>query len=212
MKTIHIKRVSRAILAGILAWTLTTGCSDYLDREPMSQYLSSDFYHNEGAIRQGANGCYQRLKMDHTNSSSSNIPLAILWDMYTPFGIERADNSSVGVGNIDMRTNFTPELLWSILYTSVARCNTVLDGAEPFYHQLNDNAKTYLAEIRVLRAHFHIQLMSLWGDVPYFKSSVTDEQLKQVARTPWEEIADDLMTELEEAAAQLPWIATEWGV
>ncbi|MCD8080372.1 MAG: RagB/SusD family nutrient uptake outer membrane protein [Bacteroides sp.] len=211
MKTIHIKRVNSAILAGILAWTLTTGCNDYLDREPMSQYLSSDFYNNEGAIRQGANGCYQRLKMDHTNSSSSNIPLAILWDMYTPFGIERADNSSVGVGNIDMRTNFTPELLWSILYTSVARCNSVLDGAGPFYDQLNDNAKTYLAEIRVLRAHFHIQLMSLWGDVPYFKSSVTDEQLKQVARTPWEEIADDLMTELEEAAAQLPWIATEWG-
>lgn len=67
--------------------------------------------------------------------------MCILWDMYTPFGIERADNSSVGVGNIDMRTNFTPEFIWATLYTSVARCNTVLDGAAPYVSQLSDRLK-----------------------------------------------------------------------
>lgn len=198
-------------LAALLAVTAGTGCSDYLDRSPMSDYLSSDFYNNEGAVKQGATGCYQRLKMDHTNSSSSNIPFSILWDMYTPFGIERADNSSVGVGNVDMRTNFTPEFIWATLYTSVARCNTVLDGAAPFYNELNDNAKVYLAEIRVLRAHFNMQLVSLWGDVPYFTKAVTEEQQKYVERTPWRHVTDDILKELEEAAAVLPWSSKDWG-
>ena len=53
---------------------------------------------------------YQRLLMDHSNTSS--IPYCILWDMYTPYGIERADNSSIGVGNIELRTNFTVEQTW----------------------------------------------------------------------------------------------------
>ena len=92
--------------------------------------------------------------------------------MYTPYGIERADNSSIGVGNIELRTNFTVEQTWAILYTSVARCNSVLDGAKPFYNELSDKAKIYLAEIQVLRSHYYIQLVSLWGDIPYFTSAV----------------------------------------
>ena len=113
-----IRKEKKTWLCGILLCALSTGCSDYLDKEPMSEYLSSNFYNNEGAIKQGATACYQRLKMDHTNSSSSNIPLCILWDMYTPFGIERADNSSVGVGNIDMRTNFTTGWCSSLCFTT----------------------------------------------------------------------------------------------
>lgn len=211
MKNLLKNILNSKALIGVLTLTISTGCVDYLDREPMSEYLSSDFYNNEGAIKQGATACYQRLKMDHTNSSSSNIPMCILWDMYTPFGIERADNSSVGVGNIDMRTNFTPEFIWATLYTSVARCNTVLDGAAPFYDILNEKARIYLAEIKVLRAHFNIQLVSLWGDIPYFESSVTSEQLKQLSRTPWREVVDKIIKDLDDAANVLPWQASEWG-
>lgn len=209
MKTINNKIFRSVSWVGIAVLICVTSCKSYLEHEPLSDYLSSNFYNNEAAIRQGSNGVYQRLKMDHARSS--NIPLSILWDMYTPFGIERADNVSIGVGNVDTRTNFTVELTWSILYTSVARCNTVLDGAEPFYDQLNDRAKILLAEIRTLRAHFYIQLVSLFGDVPYFPSSVTEEQLLGATRTPWPEVVDAIIADLDEAAAILPWTADEWG-
>lgn len=75
----YIRKEKNIWLCGALLCTLSTGCSDYLDREPMSEYLSSNFYNNEGAIKQGATACYQRLKMDHTNSSSSNIPCGSLY-------------------------------------------------------------------------------------------------------------------------------------
>src|SRR5690606_12191058 len=127
------------------------------------------------------------------------------------FGIERADNTSIGVGNVDLRTNFTAELIWDTLYKSVARCNAVLDGAAPFYNELNENAKRYLAEIKVLRAHFNMQLVSLYGDIPYFTSAVTAEQIKGVDRTPWNIVVDSILIDLDEAAEILPWTASEWG-
>jgi hypothetical protein len=203
-----ILKTSFAALA-LAVMTSMSGCKDYLDREPLSDYLSSNFYNNEGAIKQGANGCYQMLKMNHGNSS--NIPLSILYDMYTPFGIERADNASIGVGSIDLRTNFAQETIWATLSTSVARCNSVLAGAEPFYGELNDKAKQYLAEIRVLRAYYNIHLVTLFGDIPYFEAPVTEAELKQVKRTPWETAVDAILVDLDKATANLPWVATEWG-
>lgn len=198
--------------AGLFAVLLmvSSGCKkNYLERQPLSDYLSSNFYNNEGAIQQGANGCYQMLKMNL--ASSSSIPLSVLWDMYTPFGIERADNSSIGVGNVDLRTNFSIEQTYATLYTSVARCNSVLSGAAPYYDSLSDKAKQYLSEIRVLRAHFNIQLVSLFGDIAYFEAPVTPEQLKSITRTPWQQVVDSIITDLDAAAVNLPWTATEYG-
>lgn len=203
-KNFHLLIIAIALVAVSF---FTEGCKKYLDRQPLSDYLSSNFYNNEEAIRQGTNGVYQRIKMDHT--SSSMIPLSVLWDMYTPFGIERADNSSIGVGNITLRTNFTLEQTWAILYQSVARCNTVLDGAAPFYDDLNQNSKVLLAEVRTLRAHYYIQLVSLFGDIPYFSTASQSES--DVVRKPWNEVVDSIISDLDAAAEILPWSAKDFG-
>lgn len=201
-------RLRRLAVAAVSVLTLGS-CAGYLDQEPKSDYLSSNFYNNEGAIRQGAMGCYQTLWLDHYATSS--IPLSVLWDMYTPYGIERADNSSIGVGNMELRTNWSVEKMWQVLSSAVARCNTVLDGAEPYYAELNDEAKAYLAEIKTLRSHYYLYLVSLWGDCLYFDHSVTQEQQKDVERMPWKEVVDNVLNDFDDAAAHLQWKQAEWG-
>lgn len=198
----------------ILAVTLGSlaGCSNYLDRQPLSQYLASNFYNNENAISAGVNGCYQMLYQNQ--ESSSNIPTMTLWDSYTPIGIERADNSSIGVGNVDLRTNFTVEWTWATLYQSVARCNTVLDGAKPYIDGLSLTAKQYYSEALTLRAYYYWELVSLYGDIPFFTSSVTTDQTKGVTMTPWRQVVDSLLVELDDASQYLPWTYTaaeDWG-
>lgn len=208
MKNISFKISFVTFIIALL--TVSSSCQkNYLDRQPLSEYLSSNFYDNEGAIRQGATGCYQLLKMNHL--ATNTIPLSVLWDSYTPFGIERADNSSIGVGSVDLRTNFSIELTYSNLYNSVARCNSVLSGAEPYTNDLSDKAKQYLSEIRVLRAHYNIQLVSLFGDIVYFEKPVTPEQIKSITRTPWSVVVDSILLDLDKAAINLPWVATEYG-
>lgn len=209
MMKIYSILIKSKLLLAFLFILLGTGCSSYLDQEPKSDYLSSNFYNNEGAIKQGSAGCYQSLWLDHYNTSS--IPLSILWDMYTPYGIERADNSSIGVGNFELRTNWVVEKMWQVLYTSIARCNSVLSGAEPYYNNLSDAAKVYLAEIKVIRAHYYIYLVSLYGDVPYFSKPVSDQEQKSAIRTPWQTVVNNVIADLDDAASILPWTASEWG-
>ncbi|SFE10951.1 RagB/SusD family nutrient uptake outer membrane protein [Flavobacterium phragmitis] len=181
-------------------------CDDYLDKEPLSDYLSSNFYNNEAAIKQGANGAYQGLYME-----SSQLPFFTLYDMYTPMGIERADNSSIGVNNIVLESNFVVESQWANFYKGVARANTVLEGSAPYINSLSDKAKQYIAEVKVIRATHYHYLTALYGDVPFFTKSVTPEEQKAIARTPWTEIVDYLLNDLEEASTQLPWQADEFG-
>jgi hypothetical protein len=193
----------------ILGLALVMGfgsCEDYIDKEPLSDYLSSNFYNNEAAIKQGANGAYQSLYME-----SSQLPFFTLYDMYTPMGIERADNNAIGINNVALENNFVIEGQWANFYKGVARSNTVLEGAQPYVGDLSDKAKQYLAEIKVIRATHYHYLTSLYGDVPFFTKSVTPEEQKAIARTPWTEIVDYLMNDLEEASTQLPWQATEFG-
>lgn len=189
----------------LIAFTLSS-CNDFLDKEPQSDYASSNFYNSTEAIKQGSNGVYQSLYMD-----TNNLPFCTLYDMYTPMGIERADNASIGVGNVNLLTNYVIETQWSKFYIGIARANAVLEGAEPYFNNLDDEAKAYLAEIRVIRAFHYHYLVSLFGDVPYFKKSVTLEEQKAAVRTPWKEIVDDMIVDLDEASVYLPWQAKQMG-
>ena len=184
----------------------SVSCNDILDKEPLSDYLASNFYNNEEAIKQGTNGAYQSLYME-----SSLLPFCTLLDMYTPMGIERADNNSIGVGNVQLENSFVVEAQWANFYKGVGRSNSVLQGAEPYLGELSDNAKQYLAEIKVIRATHYHYLTSLWGDVPFFTKAVTKAEETSAIRKPWSEIVDFLLTDLEEASARLPWEAKQLG-
>lgn len=212
MKNIIKYKINPKLLLAATLVIVLSGCSDYLERTPKSQYLSSDFFNNEEAIKEGASGCYQMLYQNL--ESYSSIPPMVLWDCYTPFGIERADNSSIGVGNIDLTTNYSVEYTWATLYTSVARCNTVLDGATPYINGLGSKAKQYFAETKMLRVYYYWELVSLYGDIPYFATSVTDDQLKNIPRTPWKQVVDSLLTDIDGLVDNLSWKQSsdaDWG-
>lgn len=184
-----------------------SSCNDYLDKDPMSEYLSSGFYNNAGAIKAGANGVYQTLYME-----SNTIPFCTLYDVYTPMGIERADNNSMGINSLDLKTNFVIETHWANFYKGVTRANTVLDGAQPFMKDLDEEALQYLAEIRVIRAFHYQHLVFLWGDIPFFTSvPLTEEERRNATRKPWREVVDFLLEDLESAATHLEWQAEDWG-
>jgi hypothetical protein len=200
-----MKLINKFTIGLILLFSLAS-CEDFIDKEPLSDYLSSNFYNNEASIKQGTNGAYQGLYME-----SSLLPFFTLYDMYTPMGIERSDNSSIGVSNFNLENSFVVELQFANFYKGVGRCNAILDGAEPHMSKLSDKAKQYLSEVRVIRATHYHYLISLWGDVPFFTKSVTDEESRATTRKPWGEIVDFLLEDLEQASTNLPWQATEFG-
>ncbi len=183
-------------------------CDNYLDREPISDYLSGNFYDNEEALKLGTNGCYQQVYLD---VSQASLPYIELFDHYTPYAIERAENTSVGAGGA-FATAGGWESLWAISYDGISRCNTVLDGAKPYMdkHSVNTNSMQYLAEVKVLRAYFYYMLVNLFGDVPLMTTAyIPKEQWLEIKREKVSTIIAMMNEDLEDAAKYLPWKFTK---
>ncbi len=198
MKTIY----NFMLIAGSI---LLTACSDFLETTP-AEYASSGFYRSEAAVKAGVSGIYNSLYIN----LGYQCPFNIYLDHYTPLATERTENSTIGAGGTLNADNSSVLSWWSGNYTIIARANCVLYGAEPYPDMLEGDAAQYLAEARVLRAYAYWNLISTFGDVPFFTAPVTIDQYDD-ERTDKKEVLDFILSDLETAAAGLPWIATERG-
>ena len=177
-----IKTLSKYILAS--AAIAVVGCSDFLDKDNPA-YDNVGFYKSEAGLKEGVTGTYQKLYFDMNWS----VPACIVLDHYTAYGLEQDENKSIGAGGALNPDNVKIQAFWSGEYGIIARANSVISGAESSIETMSDKAKQYYAEARVLRAYAYYNLISAYGDVPFFTAPVTIEQYKD-GRTPKGKIID----------------------
>lgn len=200
MKTI----INKFVLI-VFCVTLVISCSDFLDKESPS-YASDGFYSTEAGIRDGVSGIYSLLYIN----LNWDVPFPCVLDLYTPLGLENVQNTSIGAGGGLIPSNGTVSTWWSSLYSLIARANSVIYGSSKVLEGMNDETKQYIAEARVLRAYGYYNLISTYGDVPFFTAPVTEDQYT-VGRTSKVEILDFIISEMEDVAGYLPWTATQRG-
>lgn len=184
---------------------LITSCEDFLDKEP-NDYSSTGFYKSEAAVKDGVSGIYNSLHID----LAYNLPFSVMLDHWTGLAMERAENSTIGAGGALNPDNGSVLTWWNRLYIIIARSNSVLKGSEPFLEELTGKSKEYLAEARVLRAYAYYYLIATYGNVPFFTEPVTIEQYT-VSSENKEVILDFILSELDLAVVDLPWMAIDRG-
>lgn len=187
---------------------LFTSCSDFLEREP-TDYSTTGFYKSEEAIRDGASGVYNLMYMDDLGGFGYNLPFTVYSDHFTPFALERAENTTIGAGTLN------PDLaavssLWNRLYIWIARANSVIEGSKDYIDGLSNRAKHYEAEVRVLRALAYYYLIATYGDVLFYTAPVTVDQYAD-ERTDRAVILDFILEDLDFAAENLDWTAPNRG-
>ncbi len=182
-----------------------TSCQDFLNREP-TNYASVGFYQSEAAVTNGVSGIYNLLYIGGTH------PYPTVHDQYTGLCLDRDENVTIGAGGAISTDNAIFRTWWNSWYRIIARANSVLTGVEPYIEDLTGIGKTdqYLAEARVLRAYAYYNLISFFGDVPFYTEPVTIEQYKD-ERVDKVIILDFILDEFEQAAPDLPWITDERG-
>lgn len=200
-KTLIIYNLT-AVLFTILGFT---SCDDFLDQKNPA-YDSEGFYTTEEGLKEGVTGAYSLLYFDMNWS----VPACIVLDHYTAYGLEQDENNSIGAGGALNPDNGKIQTFWSAEYEIAARANTVIYGAEKAISQMSEEAKQYYAEARVIRAYAYYNLVSAFGDVPFFTAPVEIDQYK-VGRTPKGEIIDFLIKDLNDAAVYLPWTSAQRG-
>lgn len=201
------KIIYNTLILAVLS-LLFISCSDFLNREP-TDYSTNGFYKSEEAIRDGASGVYNCIYMDGLSGWGYNVPFTVYSDHFTAYAMERTENTTIGAGTLN------PDLaqvsaFWNGLYVIIARANGVIDGSKDYIDGLSAKAKQYQAEVRVLRAFAYYYLIATYGDVPFFTAPVTVEQYTD-PRTDKSVILDFILNDLESAADNLDWIATDRG-
>jgi starch-binding outer membrane protein, SusD/RagB family len=95
---------------------------------------------------------------------------------------------------------------WNSYFAAVARTNILLANIDRIPASRIDAARKarYAAEARFLRGVFFLQLVSMFGDVPMPLKPLTDAEARTQANVPAARIYDQILADLDAAAAALP--------
>ncbi|MDE5555421.1 MAG: RagB/SusD family nutrient uptake outer membrane protein [Muribaculaceae bacterium] len=201
--------MKRNIYIGAAAAALIslTSCSDFLDRHS-SAYDSDGFYKSEMGLEQGVTGVYRLVGFNQ----NWDVPPTMVQDIYTAYGLQETENTTIGAGG-----GLTPDqsyvnTYWAGHWNIIARANSVIDGAKTDVSDMTDSYLQHLTEAKVIRAYAYYNLMTTYGDIPFFTSSVTPEGYL-AGRTDKKVVADYLINELSEIvdSEALAWTGAQRG-
>jgi hypothetical protein len=194
-------------LLGCILLSMSACKRDYLERYPLSGPSSVSFYSNQEELMMGLYGCYQQLNYQQMNYGLGNlrVPWHIFIDATTDICWDRTNGAlqDLGKGTIDVN-NGVVKVKWTETYKGIARCNFLLDNIDRIKDKIPANVYAQTkAEARFIRALNYHYLNTLFGGVPLVTKSLSTEEA-QLAKSTKEEIADFVITEMEEVAKDLP--------
>lgn len=176
------------------------GCEDYLDRYPLNNPSDATFLSNETELKMAVTGCYSALWF-----KIEDMPFHLCFDAATDIGFDRNGSAlqALGRGAQDSR-NGTIVAMWTNLYAGIAKCNYVLGNMERGKSVIAETTyKQYESEVRFLRALFYSYLIELYGGVPLVTTPLTLSEA-QMPRSTKDEVANFILTELDQSAQYLP--------
>ena len=186
------------LLSVVFITMMFSACDDFLSIEPQNEIVLENYWTEEADVNSVLNSCYAQLE------STDCIRRMVVW------GELRSDNMSNGSGTPTSLNNILKENIletneytnWQCFYNVINRCNTVIYYA-PGVNEIDPNftdseLRATIAEATTLRALCYFYLIRTFRDVPYItEPSNDDTQEYQVAATPFDEILNKLIADVE---------------
>ncbi|WP_395260093.1 RagB/SusD family nutrient uptake outer membrane protein [Halalkalibaculum sp. DA3122] len=193
----------------ISLWTLSllalivVACQDELNKTPLDAPANTNFFSNESELELAINGVYTSLWWE-----SRGIPALQEIDNATDIGFLRdGPLKDVATGAHNSDTGIF-ESTWDHFYSGIAKANNLLQNMNRAQDVVSPNTFSRIqAEARFLRAFFYHFLVELYGDVPLLTEVPTIDEA-QIGRTPKAEVVNQIMSDLDFAAQNLP---TSWS-
>jgi len=199
-----MKIFKTAIIALLLS--VTIGCEDYLDLQPISEETSSNAYETASQIEAALVGAYESFQ-----SSEYYV-----WDNVL-FQDVRSDNCYAGGDNpeifqldyIDIAPTHSRLFThWSNLYNAISKANLVIERVDGINDPLltEERRNQIKGEAIFLRSYHYFTLVKLWGGVPLITNTITSTEAASVniPRASIEDVYAQITADLELAATLLP--------
>ncbi|MBR1932149.1 MAG: RagB/SusD family nutrient uptake outer membrane protein [Prevotella sp.] len=177
-----------------------SSCGDFLEIEPQDRIVLEKFWNEKSDVDNVLVSCYSALQTENV------VSRMMVWGEFRSDNIEKGTNISNVVNlqrvineNIDASNGYTT---YNEFYGVINRCNTVLLYAPQVAEKDPAYSETMLrsteAEAKALRALCYFYLIRTFRDVPYITEAYTDDnQPMEIAATPFNEILDSLISDLE---------------
>jgi len=181
--------------------SLNVGCETLLDKEPLAVVSENSAYQSESDAMKALTSVYNTLL---------NYPG---YDGYSIYDIA-ADNAEKGgegpsdggyfneIAYFTLTSSNTVALqVWRNAYLGIRRANLVIENV-PGIEMDQYNKSRIVGEAKFLRAYNYFILVTLFGDVPLITDVLYDRDA--VIRTPKDQVYEQIVTDLKEAADVLP--------
>ena len=212
----------RYLILGLVLLASFSACneSDFLDIKPQGSLNDGVMASSEG-IPYLLNSAYSALAGPNTTFGAMGAPVN-----HWLTGELRADNAYKGGGgpsdnagfhNIETyvvdATHATPNNIWVALYNSVKRTNSALQVLATVDESKVPEKALYVAEMRVLRAHYYFELSRHFNKIVWIDETVPESDYIKIRNDEYtrDQILGMIAKEFEEAANDLPAESREAG-
>ncbi len=198
----------KRIFIYILSVLVFSACTDQLDQAPISEPSAANFYRNTQDFEQAITGVYNSLN----DYSGNHFYLSEIRsdNVYSPGTGVREWNP---VNNFEktLATNVLMQTAWDSNFRGIYLANTVIDYINLEVVPDDNTRNRIIGEAKFLRALFYFDLVRFFGKVPIIDKVVTPTEALDIPRSPVADVYNLIVSDLEEAASQLPSSYSEAG-
>lgn len=204
-----MKNIIKTAIICVGAFAVTS-CNDWLEPSTNSLIEESVLYKNKEDIMLATYGVYKDLT-DEPYVQLMTIHQGTGTDIELIDGIGQTstgDNERGGM-NYNATTSWAKlGTLWEKQYKTIEDCNRIVDGINASEFVNDPEVMKYSAEVRVIRAMVYLDLIRVFGDVPFmWHGANANLSNVNVGKTDRDVILDALIEDLEKVVSEnkLPW-------
>lgn len=209
-------KMKLSIVSLAISGLVITGCKkDFLNTSSPSEFTPDLVFSSTAYTEFAITGTYALLTQDYLYSARLPLNYATNSDIEV-VGADNAsykENTNRGLSNyLGTPDNSAIAREWTTIYKMIERANLCVEGirkSEVMKTKDSTVMKAFLGEALTLRSLAYFELVKNWGDVPY-KAEPTKYDLSNVYLEPTDRdvIYDNLIADLEEADAYVPWVGS----
>lgn len=202
MKFLHI-------LYFIIATLFITSCSDdFLDKQPLDQITSSNFYRTEEDAKKALVSVYDALQYQSTPGVSWS-PFIVVSDQLSDDCYAGGADANDGLDENELNTFNTPTTnaivhsLWLKNYTGIYRANLLLEQLDNIEASAEFKDRV-TAECKFLRAYFYFELVRFFENIPLLTNTAKGPSEYNQPQAPVQDVYNQIAADLVDAIAVLP--------
>lgn len=201
MKTRILKQT---LVIAIVMITIASCSKDFLEVTPTGTYMEDNYYKNESQAFSGLIAAYDIMGKYAGGFDNLLVMLNSGSDDFYAGGGSATDGTGLqAFSNYTLNPTNMPRSLWSDHYLGISRANVLLQRLPEV--SMDENLKArFAAEAKALRAYYYFQLVTLFGDVPFYTTNIAQPDFYKVQKSPESVVYTQIEKDLTEAILNLP--------